>query len=74
MRRRGTYWCRKKQRRYVAVLWFSQVDAAADDEAEMKLDDGSGARVQRRREEEEEAKETKGKMRRTRGPIYKAKR
>ena len=45
-----------KQRRYTAVLWFSQVDAAADDAAEAKLDDGGGAWVQRHREEEEEMK------------------
>ena len=38
-------WPTLKQRRYAAVLWFSQVDAVADDEAEAKLEDSGGARV-----------------------------
>ena len=44
------------QRRCAAYLWCDQVDAAANGEAETKLDDGGGARVQGRRKEEEEAK------------------
>ena len=74
MRRRGTYWCRRKQRRITAFLWYDQVDAAADGETKAKLGDGGGAQVQRCRKEEEEVKETKGKRRRTCGPIYKVKR
>ena len=62
-----------KQRRYVAVLWFSQVDAAADGEAEVKLDDGGGARVQRRREEEEEMKRQREERKGILSPIYKGK-
>ena len=50
-----------KQRRYAAVLWCNQVDAAADGETEAKLDDGGGAQGQICRKEEEEVKETKGK-------------
>ena len=42
-----------KQRRCAAELWCEQVDAAADGEAEARLDDDSGAQVRRRREEEE---------------------
>ena len=38
------------------VLWSVQVDAAAKDEAETKLDDGGGVRAQGHREEEEEMK------------------
>ena len=49
-----------KQRRYAAVLWCNQVDAAAGGETEAKLGDGGGTQVQRRRKEEEEAKEAKG--------------
>ena len=45
-----------KQRRYAAVLWCNQVDAADGGEMEAKLDDGGRARDQRRRKEEEEAK------------------
>ena len=63
-----------KQRRYVAALWCNQVDAAANGEAEAKLGNGDGARLQRCRKEEEEAKETKGEMGMALGPIYKAKR
>ena len=48
-----------KQRRYAAALWCNQVDAAANGEAEAKLD--GGARVQRRHEEEEEAKRRREK-------------
>ena len=36
-----------------------------------KLGSGGGAQGQRCRKEEEEVKETKGKKRRARGPIYK---
>ena len=63
-----------KQQRSTAAFWCNQVDAAADGETEEKLDDGGGAQGQRCRKEEEEVKKTKGKKRRTRGPIYKAKR
>ena len=49
-----------KQRRYTADLWCNQVDAAANGEAEAKLGNGGGARVQRCHNEEEEAKEAKG--------------
>ena len=35
-------------------LWCEQVDAAADDEAEVRFEDDGGARVRGRREEEEE--------------------
>ena len=63
-----------KQRRYAAALWCNQVDAAANGEAEAKLGDGGGARVQGHRKEEEEAKDTKGEKRMTLGPIYKANR
>ena len=45
-----------KQQRCVAFFGCDQVDAAADGEAEAKLDDSDGARVQRRREVEEEMK------------------
>ena len=62
-----------KQRRCAAFFWSNQVDAAADDKAEVKLDNGGGAQVQRRREEEEERrgqrKEKEGVLR----PIYKDK-
>ena len=51
----------RKQRRCAAGLWYEQVDAAADGEAEARLDDGGGAQVRRCHEEEEEANETKGK-------------
>ena len=61
-----------KQRRYCATLWCNQVDAAANGEAEAKLGDGGGARLQRRRKEEEEAKETKEEKGMALGPIYKA--
>ena len=37
-------------------LWCDQVDAAADGEAEAKLNDSVGARVQKRHEVEEEMK------------------
>ena len=37
-------------------FWYSQVDVAADDEAQAKPDDGGDAWVQRHREEEEETK------------------
>ena len=63
-----------KQQRYAAVLWYNQVDAAAGGETEAKLGDGGSAQGQRCRKEEEEVKETKGKRRRARGPIYKVKR
>ena len=63
-----------KQRRNAAAFWCNQVDAAAGGETEAKLGDDGGAQGQRCRKEEEEVKETKGKRRRTRGPIYKAKR
>ena len=58
----------RKQRRCVVELWYKQVDAAADGEAEARLDDGGGARVRRRCEEEEEGmkrqrKEKKGILR-----------
>ena len=50
-----------KQRRYAAVLWCNQVDAADGGEMEAKLDDGGGTQGQRYCKEEEEVKETKGK-------------
>ena len=43
----------RKQRRCAAGLWYELVDAAADGEAEARLDDGDDAHVQRRRKEEE---------------------
>ena len=54
------------QRRCAAYLWCDQVDAAANGEAETKLDDGGGARVQGRRKEEEEMK--KQRKEKERGP------
>ena len=62
-----------KQRRYAATLWCDQVDAAAKGDAEAKLGDGGGARVQGRREEEEEVKRWREKKEMTLGPIYKVK-
>ena len=49
------------RRRCAALFWSSQVDAAADDEAGAKLDDGGDARVQGRCEEEEEMKRQRRK-------------
>ena len=43
----------RKQRRRAAELWYEQVDAVADDEAEARLDDDGGAQVRKHREEEE---------------------
>ena len=43
-------------RKVAAMFWRAHVDAAAMDEAEMKLDDDGGVRAQGRREEEEEMK------------------
>ena len=45
-----------KQKRCAAFFWSSQVDAAAGDEAEVKVNDDGGARVQCRRKVEEEMK------------------
>ena len=59
-----------KQLRHAAALWFNQVDAAAFVEAEEKLGDDGGAQGWRGLKEEE-AKEAKGKIIRTHGPIYK---
>ena len=62
-----------KQRRCATFLWCGQVDAAADGEAEAKLDDSGGLRcsgVTRRK------KRRKGNGKKRKGiliPIYKGK-
>ena len=57
------------------VFWFDQGDAAADDEAEVRLVDGGGAQKQRPREEEEGTKgQQERKEKGSPAPIYKAKR
>ena len=56
------------------AFWFDQGDAAANDEAGAKFNDGGGARVQGCREEEEETKRQRRKKKRGLGPIYKVKR
>ena len=61
-------------RREAATFWFDQRDAAANDEAGAKFDDGSDARVQGHREEEEETKRQQSKRKRGLSPIYKARR
>ena len=55
-----------KQWRCAASLWCDHVDAAVNDEAEVSLDDGGGARVQGHREEEEEMESQRKE--RERGP------
>ena len=56
-------------RKRASGIWYEQVDAAAVDVAEARVDGGGGARVLGRREEEDKTKRPRGESERDPRPY-----
>ena len=54
------------------MLWTNQVDAAANGDAEERIDGGGWAREQHVARKTMKMKRLRGEVKRTPGPIYKA--